>query len=38
MSNQKSENNKGKFDLDKLEKTNFYQVPQGYFDELPGVI
>lgn len=26
------------FDLDNIEKTERYQIPENYFDELPGIV
>ncbi len=32
------DNERESFRLDNLEKKNIYQVPNGYFDDLPGII
>ena len=38
MSDSKSNKDMKGFDLNKVEKKHIYQVPDKYFDELPGII
>ena len=38
MSDSKGDKDIKRFDLERLEKKQIYQVPDKYFDELPGII